>query len=373
VLGAGRCRLLRETHVRGLHTPSAIPPMTVDQAQNSGSLNATVAWATIGIFLLLFGVGLYLARVILIPFTAATIIAMTLAPFARRAERHHVPPWLFAILVISILVAVLHAGMFLFLAPFSKWIERLPELGGIIKNKFLAMDGALAALRGLQATSPIDDGGFKIDLSTFVEPVLGFLTPAISQLVIFLAMLFFLLIGQVALRRNLILLFSGKERRLRAIRILNDIEEDLARYIAIVTVINFALGFLTTIGASIIGLPNPALWGVLAFLCNFVPYLGPTFVVCVLLAVGLINFPSFGHALIAPAYYLTLTTLEGHFITPNIVGKRFTLSPLAVFLALVFWTWLWGPIGGFLAIPLLIIVIIIFNNFFSEEDVTLPE
>jgi predicted PurR-regulated permease PerM len=140
-----------------------------------------------------------------------------------------------------------------------------------------------------------------------------------------------------------------------------------------VTVINFALGLLTAIGASIIGLPNPALWGVLAFLCNFVPYLGPAFVVCVLLAVGLINFPSFGHTLIAPAYYLTLTTLEGHFITPNIVGKRFTLSPLAVFLALVFWTWLWGPIGGFLAVPLLIIVIIIFNNFFSEKDVTLPE
>jgi predicted PurR-regulated permease PerM len=147
----------------------------------------------------------------------------------RRAESRHVPPWLFAILVISILVAVLHASMFLFLAPFSKWIERLPELGDIIKSKLHAMDSALAALRGLQATSPIDDGGFKIDLSAFVEPVLGFLTPAISQLVIFLAMLFFLLIGQVALRRNLILVFSGQEQRLRAIRILNNIEEDLAR------------------------------------------------------------------------------------------------------------------------------------------------
>jgi predicted PurR-regulated permease PerM len=104
----------------------------------------------------------------------------------------------------------------------------------------------------VQGAPSIDDASFKIDLSTVIEPVLGFLTPAISQLVIFLAMLFFLLIGQVELCRKLILVFSGQESRLRAIRILNDIEEGLARYVATVTVINFALGLLTAFGASII-------------------------------------------------------------------------------------------------------------------------
>jgi predicted PurR-regulated permease PerM len=360
--------------VKGLHSLSATPSVvTDDQAASHGSLNATVAWATIGIFVMLFGVVLYLTRVILIPLTAATIVAMTLAPFARHAERRNVPPWLFAVLVIAILIAIMHASTLLFLAPFSQWIEHLPDLGGIIKDKLHAIDSALAHIRGVQGAPSIDDASFKIDLSTVIEPVLGFLTPAISQLVIFLAMLFFLLIGQVELCRKLILVFSGQESRLRAIRILNDIEEGLARYVATVTVINFALGLLTAFGASIIGLPTPALWGVLAFLCNFVPYVGPAFVLCVLLAVGLINFSSFGHALIAPAYYLTLTTLEGHFITPNIVGKSFTLNPLAVFLALAFWTWLWGPIGGFLAAPILLIAIIIFNHFFAEEDVALPE
>jgi predicted PurR-regulated permease PerM len=140
-----------------------------------------------------------------------------------------------------------------------------------------------------------------------------------------------------------------------------------------VALINFALGVLTTIMASIVGLPNPALWGTLAFLCNFVPYVGPAFVLCVLFAVGLINFPSVAYALIAPACYIALTTLEGVFVTPNIVGKRFTLSPLAVFLALVFWTWLWGPVGGFLSTPILIIGFIIFEHVFAEHDVTLPE
>ncbi|MBO0756517.1 MAG: AI-2E family transporter, partial [Bradyrhizobiaceae bacterium] len=127
-----------------------------------------------------------------------------------------------------------------------------------------------------------------------------------------------------------------------------------------------------SVGASIIGLPNPVVWGVLAFLSNFVPYIGPAFVLCVLFGVSLINFSSLGYALIMPAYYLALTTLEGHFITPNIVGKRFTLSPLVVFLALVFWTWIWGPIGGFVAIPILIASLIIFNEFFSA-DAALPD
>lgn len=346
--------------MNGLHLPLADPaPAATDEdtLASGSSLNSAVAWAVIGIFLLLFGAALYLARAILVPFTAATIIAMTLAPLARRAERHHVPPWLFAIVAIAVLVAVIQASTFLFLDPISKWIERAPELGGIVKNKLHAID---------------DVRGFKIDLSTFVEPVLGSLTPAISQLVIFFAMLFFLLIGQQELRRNLILVFSGKERRLHTIRILNEIEEGLARYVATVCAINFVLGLLASVGASIIGLPNPVVWGVLAFLSNFVPYIGPAFVLCVLFGVGLINFSSLGYALIMPAYYLALTTLEGHFITPNIVGKRFTLSPLVVFLALVFWTWIWGPIGGFVAIPILIASLIIFNEFFSA-DAALPD
>lgn len=362
--------------MNGLHLPTADPDpvaTTDERAVASGSsLNSAVGWATIGIFLLLFGATLYLARAVLVPFIAATIIAMTLAPYARRLERYHVPPWLFATITIAVLIAVIHASTLMFLDPISKWIERAPELGGIIKDKLHAVSNATAALRGLQGTPSGDERGFNVDLSTFVEPVVGFLTPAISQLVIFFGMLFFLLIGQQELRRNLILVFSGKERRLRVIRILNEIEEDLARYVITVSAINFVLGSLAAIGASVIGLPNPVLWGVLAFLCNFVPYLGPAFVLCVLFGVGLINFSSLGHALIMPAYYLALTTLEGHFITPNIVGKRFTLSPLVVFLALVFWTWMWGPIGGFVATPILIAGLIIFNEFFPEE-VVLPD
>jgi predicted PurR-regulated permease PerM len=348
--------------------------LAMTPASDESPLHRVVAWAIIGIFVLLFGATLYLTREVLVPLVAAAIIGTTLGPLNRRAGRHHVPPWLFALLIVGVLIAVLHISTLLFFAPISKWIERAPEFGAIIKDKLHAMDSALATFRGLtntisQNANPADGGsGFKIDFSAFIEPVLGFLTPAVSQLIIFLAALFFVLVSQADLRRSLILLFSGQDARLRAIRIMNDVEEDLARYAATVTVINFGLGCLTALGTAIIGLPSPVLWGILAFLC----YVGPALVLCILFGVGLINFSSFGYALVAPALYVALTTAEGHFITPNIVGQRFTLSPLAVFLALVFWTWLWGPVGGFLAVPILIVGIVTFNHLFSEEEVPLP-
>ena len=120
-------------------------------------------------------------------------------------------------------------------------------------------------------------------------------------------------------------------------------------------------------------MPNPAIFGLLAALLNYVPYVGPAVMVVVLFGVGLVTFPSLGHALIAPVGLIALTTTEGHFITPTIVGRRITLNPLLVFLALAFWTWMWGPIGAFLAVPLSIIGLVVFNHLFPAEDVKLPD
>jgi hypothetical protein len=91
--------------------------------------------------------------------------------------------------------------------------------------------------------------------------------------------------------------------------------------------------------------------------------------VVVLFGVGLVTFPSLGHAFVAPAALLGLTTLEGHFITPTIVGRRITLNPLVVVLALAFWTWMWGPIGAFLAMPLSIVGLVVVGHLFPTDEV----
>jgi predicted PurR-regulated permease PerM len=111
----------------------------------------------------------------------------------------------------------------------------------------------------------------------------------------------------------------------------------------------------------------------LAALANYVPYVGPAAMMVVLFGVGLVSFPSIGHALIAPLGLVALTTVEGHFVTPAIVGRRLTLNPLLVLVALAFWTWMWGPFGAFLAVPLSIVGLVVFNHLVPADDVKLPD
>jgi len=168
------------------------------------------------------------------------------------------------------------------------------------------------------------------------------------------------------------ILFAGRESRLRTLRILNEVESSLTAYFATVAAIYFVEGLCVALVSYFVGLPNPAAWGALAFVLCFIPYIGPGIVILVLFGAGLIQFPTATQALIVPAFFVALTTIEGNFITPTIVGRRLTLSPLAVFLSLVFWAWMWGPVGAFLATPLLIVGIVAAHHLFPADDLSLP-
>jgi predicted PurR-regulated permease PerM len=139
-----------------------------------------------------------------------------------------------------------------------------------------------------------------------------------------------------------------------------------------VTAINFCLGVVVTIGAWLFGLPNPIIFGVLATVLNFMPYIGAGCMTLILLTVGLVTFPSLGYALIPPAAFVGVATIEGQFITPAVLGARLTLNPLAVLLALAFWAWMWGPVGAFLAVPLLIMGLVTLHHLFPPDESKLP-
>jgi predicted PurR-regulated permease PerM len=190
---------------------------------------------------------------------------------------------------------------------------------------------------------------------------------------LFFVALFFILASQFELRAGLASLFSERDAKLRFLKIVNDVERNLTGYLALVTVINAALGAIVALGALLIGLPNPLIFGLLAALLNYLPYIGPASMIVILFGVGLVTFPSLGYALVAPLGFVALTTAEGQFITPTIVGRRTVLNPLLVFLALAFWAWLWGPIGAFLAAPLSIVGVVVFNHLFPQDDIKLPD
>jgi predicted PurR-regulated permease PerM len=331
--------------------------------------------ANIGIFFLLLGGFVYVGREILLPILIAAVVSTTLAPLVKAGKRHGISPWITAILIVVLAIGMLALAATAIAAPVSEWVGRAPEIGATIKQKLSALEPPLAALRELETSVFGGGSGPAQTVATpnVVLPVVAFLTPAAGQLLLFFGTLLFFLAGQIELRNQLVLLFASHESKLRFVRIMSDIERNLAGYLAVVTVINFVLGTIVAIGAWLLGLPNPVIFGLLAAFLNYIPYVGPVIMVVVLFGVGLVTFPSLGHALIAPAALIGLTTLEGHFITPTIVGRRITLNPLVVVLALAFWTWMWGPIGAFLAVPLSIVGLVVFSHLFPAEEAKLPD
>jgi predicted PurR-regulated permease PerM len=332
--------------------------------------------ATIGIFVLLLGAAFYVCRPVLLPILAAMVIGTTLGPLVKLGADHNVPPWLTSLNLTLLLVAAAALLVTLIAGPVAEWIGRAPEIGESIKQKLYVLDRPLAALSDLQkALMPAPEHAVTVESSriSMVTPVVAFVTPAAAQLVVFLATLIFFLAGQLEFRRYATSLFASRDAKLRFIRIANDIEHNLASYLAVVTVINVALGVIVAVGAWAFGFPNPIIFGILAALLNYIPYIGPGCMAIILLGVGLVTFPSLGLALAAPASFVALTTIEGHLITPTILGRRLTLNPLVVLIALAFWTWLWGPVGAFLAVPLSIVGLVTINHLFPDDDPKLPE
>jgi predicted PurR-regulated permease PerM len=330
--------------------------------------------AAIGIFIILFVAALDLARAMLLPATAAFVIGLMLGPLSARAKAYGIPSLITAIVLWLLVVVVFYGVIILLSAPALDWIGKAPEIGRIIKEKLQVLEQPLSALQDLRnAILPQGENSrFGFDIANFVQPALIVVTPAIGQIFIFFGTLFFFLLGRARLRHVIVILFENHDSRLRTLKIINDIERNLTNYLSVVAVINFVVGLGACLIAYFIGLPNPIAWGVLAFILNFIPYIGALIMEAVLLAVGLVTFPSLTQALIAPVLYFGFTTLEGHFITPSIMGRRLALNPLTVFLALIFWTWLWGPIGAFLAVPLLIVALVAINHLFPQEERVLP-
>ena len=331
--------------------------------------------ATIGIFLLLFGAFLYVGRAILLPILAAAVVSLTLAPLIKAGQRHGISPWITGLLVVAVGLGALSLAATALAGPLSEWIGRAPEIGSIVKQKLSVLDQPIAAFRQLESTLFGASNG-AVDVNSqpnVVLPVVAFVTPAVGELLIFFGTLMFFLVGQIELRTQFVSLFGDRDTKLRFLKIMRDIERNLAGYLTVVTIVNAALGTIVALGAWLLGFPNPLIFGLLAGLLNYVPYVGPAVMVVVLFGVGLVTFPSLGHAVIAPIGLIALTTIEGHFITPTIIGRRLTLNPLLVFLALAFWTWLWGPIGAFLAVPLSIVGLVVFNHLFPADDVKLPD
>lgn len=369
-------RVAKPDVARGVRRSPDIP--SVSDPQPTGELarfwRTAAQSATIGMFVILAIVALSLARPLLLPVASAFVVSMMLGPLSARAERYKLPSLVSAIILWLLVVGVFYGVIVLLASPVVDWIGKAPDIGRNIQEKLHVLDRPLAALQELRDAllPPEKKGSLGVDIASFVQPALLVVTPAIGQMFIFFGTLFFMLLGRSQLRRFLVVFFDARDDRLRMLKIMNDIEHNLTGYLSVVAVINIAVGICGGFAAWVAGLPDPVAWAVLGFILNFIPYIGALIMEAGLFMVGLVTFPTLTHALLAPLLFLALATLEGHFVTPSVIGHRLTLNPLTVFLSLVFWTWLWGPVGAFLAVPLLIMALVVVDHLFPEDEPELP-
>ena len=333
-------------------------------ATTKAASHAVPRWAIVGIFLLLLVAGIAYARVFLMPVVLAFLLALIFSPVRRFLERRGVPVGVAAGLIVGLMVALLFAAVALLAEPASQWIADAPEIGRQVEQKVRGLVGpARAVLDAEKQVGEIAEGPPEEGVQEVVVREQGFVgrmvlgAPSVlGQTGLSLALLFFLLAsGDMIYEKTVHAMPTFKDKR-RAVLIAFDIERTLSRYLFTITVINAGLGIAVGTAMAALGMPNPLLFGVVVFVANFVPYLGAIFGAGIVTIVGLVTFPSAAQALVPGAVYLVLNAIEGQFITPYFVGRRLKVNPVAIFLSVAFWAWLWSIIGMLVAVPLLVTI-----------------
>jgi predicted PurR-regulated permease PerM len=357
------------------NTPESVPVADSENEQPPLIRRAeVVAFALVALLVICVVAVLYAAKAFFLPVVMAFVVGTMLSPAANFLEGHRIPRSVAAVAIVATVGAGLVFMVGLISSPLMEWSTRLPELGSQLKDKLHAFDPLLKLWQDLQSMvgTPETFSSLRMPKFDWVQPALEFLSPTFTEFLLFFATLVLFIASWRDLRRALIMNFGGRDARLRTLRILNEIEVQLGNYLLTVTVINIGVGIATGIVCALTHMPNPAGIGALAATLNFIPIIGPVAMFVVLTVVGVIALPTIGAGLIAPLAFVGIAFLEGHFVTPTIIGRRLELNALAVFMGLAFWTWLWGPMGGFLSSPLLIMALILKEHLFPVHSPQLP-
>lgn len=323
-----------------------------------------VRYTIIGIFVILATAALYLTKVIALPITAGIIFGLVLGPAVDALVRRSVPQHLAAAIVVLLFLSIIASAIMVLAVPVASWSDQGPAMLTALKTKlaaiFVMMDDARAAIGALMGKSgdelSVSQGNPLLDLAMSSSAIAG-------GMLIFVATVYFWLATRRHLKARALRLCLGRGARKSAGAFFQEIESRVARYFALVTLINLGMGLLTMGIAWMAGLPYPVFWGALAFVLNYLAFIGPIIVTVTLFAGALVAAPSVLAALWPAAAYFVIHLIEGNAVTPVYVGSRLTVSPFLVFIGFIFWLWLWGPIGAVLSTPILLVAMVAQEEF----------
>lgn len=347
--------------------PTAVPPPPATQADPVAILPPRrrvdrlrgLTRATSGIFVLMILYACYLTQEVLVPVVLGVLLALLLSPLVNALERARLPRAVGGFFVLLALVCGFVIAVYGFAQPARTWIAAVPTTVQTLQQRlqFLhaPIEQARKAGKKIEAMAQSSDSPAVVSTEQpgIISDVLSSVPHALGSVAVILILTFFLLSSGDNFLRRLVEIAPGMREKKVVVGIARDIQLEISRYLLTIGVINLGLGIATAAAMALLGLSNPLLWGAVAALLNFAPYVGPGLTLIALALAGLTTFTNFAHALAVPGVFLLLAFFEGQLITPMIIGRRMALNPAVVFVWLLLWGWLWGFVGILLAGPLL--------------------
>ncbi len=334
------------------------------------------------IFLMATFTAVFFAREVLLPVVLAVVLTLTFLPVIRWGERVHIPRFATAVALIGcIALGLVLAGYFLS-GPIGQMVEDAPRIANELEEKFTGImvrvsevQEATQEVTNAAADAAAQAGGAPA--GTEPEPVVvvadeesggvvgaavGGLASASGSVFAALLLTMFLLASGDFYHRRIVEAAPRLRDKVKALTIIRDVERQISRYLGAIFVINAGLGLLVGTVLWALGMPMAVVWGVLAFLLNFIPYVGNLLTVVLVGAVALVTYDTLWQALLPPLAVIVISGLESNVFTPIAVGRRLELNQVSQLITLAFWTWLWGVPGAILAVPFLVVVKAVCDN-----------
>lgn len=335
-------------------------PMNADSG-GSGRPAKIGAFSLSALFVLALFYTLYFARSILLPVALALFFSFLLRPLVRLLKSVRVPEYVSAALILIAILAVAGFGIVNLSGPALEWVDKAPEsleqMGSKVQSLLAPFKEATRTLEELRRIT----GGRELEKLT-VQPgpslVRSFLSgfgAFLAQAAVMLVLLFFILASGDFFLRKLMDLYRSEEKQREVAEVVREVERSISRYLVTATFVNMGEGLFVGLGMKLIGLPDPVLWGVMAAFLVFIPYLGPLVGILVVTVVALLTLDDIMVALLAPLAYFVVTSIQGQFVTPLVLGVRFRMHPVIILTWLIFWGGIWGIVGAVLAVPMLTI------------------
>lgn len=363
-------------HAAAPATPASAPVIesVLDEAMHENAEAAFRRDRLLAALALIAGAGLFLAMPFalragaefFLPVTAALVVAIALVPALEWLERHGLPSGLSALICVLGFLIAANIAVASIVVPASDWFARLPERAGQIRANLSPVIEIYANLERFVddlvhtfARSPAPSAATTVAVQTpnsLLEIVASSAPYAAIQMFFAILVVYFFLAGWSQLRRRTIQSRSSFSSAMTTARVIQEMVDATSAYLGTITIINLGLGLLVALALWAIGMETPLMWGGLVALLNYIPYLGPIAAAGLLALGGLMTYPDVWVALAPAAIFVAIHMIEANVITPMLVGRRLTINPLLILVALSYWAWVWGTTGALLAVPLLIIL-----------------